>query len=274
MQQSTAQQLSIWQGVLNMTGVVYSLIVVRGVPTSSLAWPQGVTFVVGAAIVIAAKRLAARWSDDVCAAAFVVGIAPVVPLAWGMASYRVQQGHPWCAFEVYQLSCLTVATLAPPRLWAGVFGIALFVLTPFAQFAQFHPSQRICIAGGSLEGVIAFGLFATVLLVFRVRSRRIATASVRAFEEARMMKRLSRAVAAIRDLANSPLQALTIEAEVLRRKHPEVREHAERIARTTKRLNRLNSLIGEHTPNLVSESGDTSFDASEILRSLDEHKRT
>jgi hypothetical protein len=251
----TTQELALWQGILNVTGTIISCLLVR----SGLGWQQATTFAVGVALLVASKRSRAHWSDQTSSIVFVVGILPVVTLTWGMSAYRARHGQPWCAFQEYELSCLTVATLAPPRIWAGLFGIALFVGAACAQYAMFGPAERSCVAGGAPEGVLAFGVFAVVLLFFRVRGRRVAEQAARAIEEARMMKRWSRAVAAIRDLANSPLQLLTLEAEVLRQKHPEVKDHAERIARTMKRLNELNSL-------LVSESGEVSFDALGVLR--------
>jgi hypothetical protein len=255
MEPRTTQELALWQGILNITGTAISIFLVR----SGLAWQQATTFAVGVALVVAATRSKARWSDDATSVVFVLGMLPVVTLTWGMTAYRARLGQPWCAFQEYELSCLTVATLAPPRIWAGLVGIALFVGTACVEFALFAPAERTCVAGGALEGVIAFGVFAVVLLFFRVRSRRLAAEAAHAMEEARMMKRWSRAVAAIRDLANSPLQLLTLEAEVLRQKYPDVREHAERIGRAMKRLNELNSL-------LVSESGEVSFDALGVLR--------
>ena len=258
MEPRTTQELALWQGILNMTGAA-NLVAPRACLAGTLGLRQAITFAVGLALVVAAKRFQKRWSDDVSSAVFVLGILPVVALIWAMVAYRAQRGQPWCAFEEYQLSCVTVATLAPPRIWAGLSGIALFASSAFIQFALFGPAERASVAGGALEGVLAFGVFAVVLLFFRVRSQRVAAEAARAFEEARMMKRWSSAVAAIRDLANSPLQLLTLEAEVLRRKYPEVKDHAERIARTTKRLNELNAL-------LVSDSGEASFDALGILR--------
>jgi hypothetical protein len=251
----TAQQLALWQGFLNITGTVISWVLVP----SGLAWQQATTLAIGLGLVVAAIRFRSRWSDDVSAVAFVLGILPVAALTWGMTAYRARLGQPWCAFQEYELSCLTVATLAPPRIWAGLFGIALFAGTACVQFAMFGPAERSCVAGGAIEGVLAFGVFAVVLLFFRVRSGRVAAEATRALEEARMMKRWSRAVAAIRDLANSPLQVLTLEAEVLRQKHPEVGEHAQRIGRAMERLNELNSL-------LVTDSGEVSFDALGVLR--------
>jgi hypothetical protein len=254
----TTQELIFWQGVLNMVGTVISWLLMRS-PSIDVGVRQAATFIVGLALVIVARRFRERWRDDVTSSVFVVGILPVVALIWAMTTYRAHGGKPYCVFQEYQLSCLTVATLAPPRVWAGLVGIALFAGSAFIQFAMFDASERAIVAGGALEGVVAFAAFAVVLLFFRLRSRRITERAAREIEERRMMRRWSRAVSAIRDLANNPLQLLTIEVEIIRRKFPEAKEHAERLARTTKRLNELNALV-------VTESGEASFDALGVLR--------
>ena len=82
------------------------------------------------------------------------------------------------------------------------------------------------------------------------------------------MHRLAQTFVAVRDLANSPIQTLAIESELLRLKCPEAAEIAQRIKRTTTRLQKLNAILDQQMVDLRPENGDESFDARAILESL------
>jgi hypothetical protein len=260
--------LAYFQGALNIAGASISIAFAR---SFDLAWRQALTMASGVVLIAVARRYRDVWNARVSSIAFVVAIAPVVPLLWAIQTYESSLGVPFDAFQEHQLSCLTAATLAPPRAAAGLTAIVVFAGSALLQYAHFDPAVRALVPHGAVQGVIASMLFSIVLLAFRVRSRVAAEAAWRSAENVRVMTELTRALMAVRDLANSPIQALTIEVELLRRKHPEAKDLAARIESSMAKLRQLNALVDEHAR--TADAGAASFDARDVLSSVDKRHR-
>jgi multisubunit Na+/H+ antiporter MnhB subunit len=262
--------LAYYQGALNALGALLSLLIMRG---ADVAWPQGVTCASGIVLILLAHRYRAVWNARVSSLAFLGAMVPVVWLVWSAQAHQAKLHAPFSAFQEHQLCVLTAATLAPSRVWAGLVAIALFAGAASLQYAEFDPAARALAAHGALQGVGASTAFAVALLAFRVRSRHTAEVAWRAAEEARMMAELASTFMAVRDLANSPIQALMLEAEMLRMKHPETAAVADRLRRTTKKLAELNAIIDDHV-RTSADATKASFDAHAVLESLDRARRS
>lgn len=83
------------------------------------------------------------------------------------------------------------------------------------------------------------------------------------------MRQTTRVLLAVRDMVNSPVQTLTLDAELVRLKHPESNALALRMRRSVERLERLNELVTKQSEGLMEQGGaDASFDADKILDTL------
>ena len=80
-----------------------------------------------------------------------------------------------------------------------------------------------------------------------------------------MMKRMTRTVLAIKDLANSPIQALTLDAETLKRKDMENAAIALRIEQATVQLSELNRILDEYLRGSPTSDVTASFDPYDEL---------
>jgi hypothetical protein len=155
----------------------------------------------------------------------------------------------WVPNEPHKLSVLTVAIMAPPRLWAGMAGIAALTGIAAMQFHELPPEARARTPQSEPMAMAAYAVFAVILLFYRVRGRQLYNQSVRLNEQARMASHLSHAFLTVRDLANTPIQTLLLDAELLKRAHPEALPIADRVEASAKRLSELNNILSRAEPN-------------------------
>jgi GAF domain-containing protein len=84
--------------------------------------------------------------------------------------------------------------------------------------------------------------------------------------ESRALRRLTRVALAVKDMANSPLQTLTFDVELLARTSGVAEQILDRMARALDRLKELDAVLAHYTPSVELQPGDEAFDAVEILR--------
>jgi hypothetical protein len=169
-------------------------------------------------------------------------------------------------FRPTQLGAVAVALLAPPRAWVGVATICGFVGAAAAQYALFDPSVRAHIPYGDPWATLAFGGFAVALLLFRLRAARIEREAIGTRADAEGFERFARAMLAVRDLSNTPLQTLTNLLELVRQRGPEMDDIAVRLERTVARLTELEEVTRPYEHQLRWQPGDEAWDPRAILQ--------
>ena len=263
---AAARNTSNAQGVMGMVGGIVSYFPWRELDSAPLRAAQWATILTGLAVLLAVRIAHRRWTARIGSVVFILNVIPVGALAWFSNTALSGMNRFWEPFLVYELMSLSVAIIAPRELWAGLLAIVSLVLTAVAQFFVLPESTRVHMPLGAPWGAVGFGLLALVMLLFRVRGRVHEAEAARAVEETRSLRRLAQLVVAVRDLANSPIQALLLDTALIV-KHPEDhRRIIPRISRSVARLRRLNELLDQQTPDLEPEPGDESLDSVQVLR--------
>jgi len=254
-----------WHGTavacaLNVVGMSLDLVIARtlpGVPT----WPNLVSIAVSATVL--ALLVAGRRPPRLTVAGFLVHNAVIVGALWITDAYYALQ-PTWVPFRPHELGIFAVALLAPPILWVGVVSVAMFALGAVAQFFVFPAAIR-----GRLIGepwvVVIYGLFGVVLLVYRAQRAASERARLRAEAEAATMERLARSFLALRDLANTPLQTLSLTVQLLHLQHPELAPLIDRIERALVRLRDTTEILSRYDVFVEWGSSDLSFDPVSLL---------
>ncbi len=176
-----------------------------------------------------------------------------------------ESGLPWVPFRPHKLGAMAVALLAPPMIWVGVATIIGFAGAATIQYLLFDPAIRERLPFGDPLSTVMFGAFALVLLFYRHRADKVEREVVRAHAEAESYQRHARAILAIRDLSNTPLQTLTNLIPLLRL-HPQLDETTDHLERAVARLTELERATRPFEQHLEWDPGDESWDPRSILQ--------
>ncbi len=200
-------------------------------------------------------------------AAMFLALNVTITFALTISAHRLAStGLDWVPFRARQLGAMTIALLAPSPTWVGVVAIVGVIGSAVVQYELFSPEVQATLPYGDPWSSIFFGTFALVLLVYRRRADAKERELVRAQTEAESYQRYARAMLALRDLANTPLQTLTNIVELLRSRTSERDETVERLARTVGRLTELERATRPFEDELEWQPGDEAWDPREILR--------
>jgi hypothetical protein len=261
----SAQHTAAAQGALNIVGALISILLTRETATAPVHVAQAATIASGAATLFATMMRQLQWTPRGAAVVFLLNLVPVYVMLWLMNVVEAEVPRVWDPFQTYELSLLTVAVLAPEKVWAGIVGLGGFVALAALQYFSFPEAVRAFIPWQAPWGLVGFGAFSIVLLLYRLRARQIERESIRLAEEALSLRRSERILMAVRDLMNTPTQTLALDVELLL-KHPErIERHAARIERSLEKLRRLNRLLDQRTWDTPAHTDGTTLDSVEVL---------
>ena len=199
-------------------------------------------------------------------AVFLALMATIIVSLTASTQKIAESGINWVPFRAHQLGALAIALLAPPVWTVGVVAIIAMIGAAVIQFMLFGPEIREHLPYGDPWSTIIFGGFAMGLLFYRVRADRIEREAVRTQAEAESYQRFARAMIAVRDLSNTPLQTLVNIITLLRQRGPELGETADRLERAVIRLTDLERATRPFEGDLEWRSGDESLDPRAILQ--------
>jgi hypothetical protein len=264
----TAFAGTAWAAALNTLGMPILTASNRGVPgvpvTSQLA--SAAVGVVLLAFLFARRKTVTVW---VCAAVFLINTASVATTLFVVNQQLAENALRWAPFQPNKLGALVVALLAP-EAWVGVISIAAYVVAPLIQLATFSPAIRAKLAVGEPWATIGFGAFALALLVYHLHRLELERRMTAAYADAVAKERLARALLAVRDLSNTPLQTIELSLALLRAVGPkDERAHAsafDRVERALRSLRDLNRLLSERVDQVNWNPDHESFDSVERLR--------
>ena len=196
-----------------------------------------------------------------------LAINAAILVALTSAAQRIaESGVHWVPFRAHQLGMLTVALLAPPVAWVGAITIVGTVATVLIQYQRFPAEVAAQLPHGEPWSTMFFAGFALVLLFFRLRADVNEREAVRAQAKAEAYQAYARAMLAVRDLANTPLQTLTNLTELLRAHGPEVAGISDRLERAVARLTELEEATRPFERELELRAGQESLDPRTVLR--------
>ncbi len=260
-----------WRGAL--VGVLLNVI---GMPLDSLIgygiegmprWPNLAAISVGVALFVVLMVRRRTATVRLGSWVFLINaLAIVLALSITSGSFAVS-GRPWTPFEANKLATMTVALLAP-ELWAGVLSIAAYAGAGLLRYVLFAPEIRAHLPLSEPWSTLGFGVFATILLIHRVRQLSIDREMVRVHTEARALEEVARALLAIRDLSNTPLQTIELDIATIEQL-PSANLHTvvERIRRALVQLRESSARLASYEARLKWEAGDASFDPRKRLES-------
>lgn len=191
--------------------------------------------------------------------------ATIIVALTSAAQRLAESGIDWVPFRPHQLGAMAVALLAPPAAWVGVAAIVGFVGTAAIQYALFDAAIRERLPFGDPLSTLIYGGFAIVLLFFRRRADKTEREVIRAHADAESSQRHARAMLAIRDLANTPLQTLANMTTLLRHRGTLSDEDLARIERSVARLTELEHATQPFEHGLEWDPGDESWDPRAVL---------
>ena len=257
-----------WRGamaavVLNVVGMPIGMALGRAIPGMPL-WPNVMSVAVGiflAGLLLVRRRTPTPLLVD---GVFLLNVAVIVAALWLTNSVYAASGRLWVPFQANKLGMMAIVLLAPSRLWVGLLCIAGHAGAAVAQLFTFDAALRAGLAVGEPAATLAFAVFATILLVYRHRRNALERELLRSQTESASMASFARAVLAIRDLSNTPLQTIQFAAAAARIRYPED-PLWDRIDRATAELHARDGRLLEYERALAWGPTDESFDPADVL---------
>jgi hypothetical protein len=142
----------------------------------------------------------------------------------------------WNPFEAERLGALTIALLAPPRVWLGIACILELTVAPLAQWFAWSPAVRARLPPAAPWFVVCYGLFAVMVYAHRLARKLVERRALQAEAETAALERFMGLLLSMRDLANTPLQTIELTVSLLRRRETLEERLLDRLERATRRL--------------------------------------
>ena len=261
-----AWRAALFAAALNAFGSPLELVLGRDVPgiphwTPLLAAGTGLTLLV----LLTLRRH--RPTRAFAAAAFLVNTASIAIMLSIDNRHWALLGTRWAPFQANKLGALTVGLLTP-ELAVGIVSILAYTLPAVVQWALLTPAVRAHLARGEPLVTCIFAAFGVALLIMATRRIALVRRLAQKEQEAASLEQLARALLAVRDFANTPLQTIESATALTRLHHPESDVEMRRIERALERLRRLNQLLSRHENHIRWEAGDESFDPIARLQAV------
>ena len=191
---------------------------------------------------------------------FLLVLLPTVAMAWMVDDARATHSAYWVPYEPNKLSVLTLAIIAPPGWRIGVLAILLFVGAALLHHLMLSDAIRARMSSGEPFGIIAYGVFALVVLGFKQRGYALRGELEHARAEKVALEHVARVSMALRDLANTPVQTLELVRQRLLTDDPQLGTQTERMGRALERLRRLNDILAPYQSAFVWDGEGTTVE--------------
>jgi len=251
-----------WRGALtaaalNSAGMPIDLFLGRNVPGMPL-YPSLLSALAGVVLVALLLVRRGRTTVRFGSAAFLANVAVILWALWITSGYWATTAA-WTPFQANKLGAMTVALLAP-ELLTGLISIIGFSLMPIAKFYALDPAIARNFPTGEPWFALVFGLFAAVLLAYRLRSLAFEREVLKLHADAVASERVARTFMHLRHAANTPIQTIVLAAELMRERSPDVSHVLARIDRATKRLIELSAVLTRYESLHKWTPGDESLE--------------
>jgi hypothetical protein len=250
-----------WRGALvaaalNAAGMPVDLFLGRNVP--GMPWyPALISAGVGLGLIvlllIGHRGATVRFGSTV----FLVNVAVILWSLWITSGYWATTPS-WMPFQANKLGALTVALVAP-ELITGLAAIIGLSGMPIAKFYALDPAIARTFPIGEPWFALIFGLFAAVLLGYRLRSLAFEREVLRLHADAVASERIARTFLHLRHAANTPIQTIVVAAELMRERYPDVPRLLRCIDRAAKRLIELSDVLTRYEAMHKWTPGDESL---------------
>jgi hypothetical protein len=240
---SDAHRAAVAAALLGVIGTSISVVGFWSISGPALHVVQGGGIAVNGTALAVLHARRDRTSRRVANALFLLVLVPTMVLTWMVDDARAAHSARWVPYEPNKLSALTLAIIAPPGWATGLVGISMFVGSAIVHHTVLTDGVRARMSAGEPFGVIAYGVFAVVLLGFKQSGHAMRRELERARSEKLALEHVAHLAMAMRDLANTPVQTLELVRQGLLL-DGEARElQARRMGRAIDRLRRLNEIL-------------------------------
>jgi hypothetical protein len=276
LQATDAQRSRSWWGAffatgLTLLGEVAYIFIDWQVHPGNLLLPSLRVFHVleslGLLVLLLARR--ARPSPELSAAVFTAVALPYLVIFAVAEVAMADSGHVWMPLTGHRLLMLVIGLLAPARPVLGHGLVGAFAAEGVILWYGLGLHTRLEMPWEPWITLV-WGGTACGLLAFRLRTQRIEQRLLKARAEAEFLERLARLLLVMRDAANTPLQSLELGVSLLQQRSPENAALLMTLERALSRLRALTQRMAIADPLLEWDSSQESFDAEEVLRSLEE----
>lgn len=205
-----------------------------------------------------------EWSFAISRAVFLINNFVIAAMLWlTTAPWAQLDGAQWLPFQAHKLSLLTAALIAPDLI-VGLVTLAVYSGAALLQLALFDPAVRARVASGEPWPIFAFTLFSVVLLVARLRRQFLEHNLIEVRAERRLLRDVAARLLAVRDLANTPLQTIEVNAALVATV-PGAQVYAQRMLRSVERLRRWHRHLETDWRRIGWSEESLAFDAQAIL---------
>lgn len=208
-------------------------------------------------IMLVCTQLSYRWS-----ATLFLASAAVIILASGYGNQILaNSGARFEAFNGTKLAVIAVALIAPTPAWVGFLVIGFCSVTSVVQYANFPVDIRASFPVQEPWSMILYCVIAFFILRYRLRSIELQRKVAQMFAERKALDDLARIFLGMRDLTNTPLQAVEITSKLLASGHLSQQEASEYLEKSMIRLREVSELLTIYEKNIDWNHTTSSFDA-------------
>jgi hypothetical protein len=259
-----AHRAAVVAAVLGVVGTGISVFGFWSISGPQLRAVQAVGILTSSGALWALRGRWARRSQARPNVLFLLVLLPTVVMAWMVDEARATHSAYWVPYEPNKLSVLTLAIIAPPGWPIGMLAILLFVGSALLHHLMLAATLRARMSAGEPFGIIAYGVFALVVLGFKQRGYALRGELEHERAEKVALERVARVSMALRDLANTPIQTLELVRQRLLTGDPQLTLQTERMGRALERLRRLNDILAPYQSAVVWDGEGTTVER-EIL---------
>jgi hypothetical protein len=253
-----ARRAAVISALLGVVGTVMAVVGFWRISGAALRIVQAAGILLSGAVFLGLHTGGRAFSRRQSEALFLLVLVPTVVMTWLVDDARAARSVTWVPYEPNKLSALTLAMIAPPGWSTGIVGILLFVGSALVHHLTWSDAVRPRISAGEPLGIIAYGVFALVVLGFKQRGNSLRKELEHARSEKVALERVARVSMAMRDLANTPVQTLELVRQRLLTDDPQLPRQTERMGRALERLERLNDILAPHQSAVAwQEDGPT-----------------
>jgi hypothetical protein len=204
--------------------------------------------------------------------ALIAGLLLLVPLVfilWYAQEVARNAGFRWDPFIGHRLAILTAAILFPARPKTVILVVLGLTALGLLHFALWGNARSTLGRFDEPWLTVIYGGIGSIVVLLRLRIQRLEGVSRRAHAALVTIGHLATATRALRDGANTALQTIDAVAFILRNRHPDSEDDADRLSRCVAQLRRVLETL--RFEDLVEwEKLDVSGEAGRRLAELEE----
>lgn len=260
-----AQRAAVVAAVLGVIGTGISVFGFWSISGPHLRAVQALGIVTSSGALWLLRSLRPPTSRTTSHLLFLLVLLPTVVMTWMVDDARAARGAFWVPYEPNKLSVLTLAIISPPGWPIGMIAILLFLGSAVLHHMMLADEIRARMSAGEPFGIIAYSVFALVMLGFRQRAYTLRSELEHERSDKLTLERVARVSLALRDLANTPVQTLELVRQRLLTDDPQLLLQTERMGRALERLRRLNDILEPYQSSVIWEGEITTVER-EICR--------